>query len=152
MKWRSPEEWAGLKAGIGCPFCDRLEAEENGFSHLVAVLGQSVVRLPKNQHMRGWTTVVLRRHANELFELSPAERAGFWDDVSRVAQALDTIHKPAKINYCIWGNIVPHVHCHLFVRTFQDDPGKPIDQNAQEVFLTPAEYQEMIRELRLHLK
>jgi diadenosine tetraphosphate (Ap4A) HIT family hydrolase len=152
MQWKSPKEWARLKAGVGCPLCENVDAAENDFSHFVANLPQSVVRLPKNQYMRGWTTVVLKRHASELFELAPGERAGFWDDVSRVAQALYRIHRPAKINYCVWGNFVPHVHCHLFVRTFEDDPGQPIDQNAHEVYLTPAEYQGMISELQAHLR
>jgi diadenosine tetraphosphate (Ap4A) HIT family hydrolase len=152
MKWTSPDEWARLKAGKGCPLCADQDAAENDFSFLVADLGQSVVRLPRNQHLRGWTTVVFRRHASELFELSPQELAGFWADVSRVARALYRVHRPAKINYCVWGNITPHVHCHLFVRRFDDDPGQPIDQNAKEVFLKPDEYQAMIGQLKEHLK
>lgn len=152
MQWKSPEEWANLKAGAGCPFCENLDADENEFSYLVTSLLHSVVRLPKNQYMRGWTTVVFKRHANELFELAPHECAGFWDDVSRVAQALYRIHQPAKINYCVWGNFVPHIHCHLFVRMFKDDPGQPIDQNAHEVFLMPGEYRQMISELQENLK
>jgi diadenosine tetraphosphate (Ap4A) HIT family hydrolase len=148
MAWKTAEEWERLKQGIGCTFCDDALSDQNGFSFKVIELNQSVVRLPRNQYMRGWTVVILKRHANELFELEPAERAGYWDEVSAVARALHAIHGPAKINYCVWGNIVPHLHCHLFPRPFTDDPGKPIDQNEREVFLDRQEYQRMIADLR----
>ena len=152
MKWQSPEEWAKLKLGFGCTFCDDVLSVENEFSFKVIELKRSVVRLPRNQYLRGWTIVILKRHANELFELEPGERAEYWDEVAAVARALYGIHDPAKINYCVWGNMVPHLHCHLFVRTFDDDPGKPIDQNEREVLLEHEEYQRMIADLceRLH--
>ena len=47
MKWHSPEQWAQLKQGIGCAFCQDLLADENDFSFKVAELEHSVVRLPK---------------------------------------------------------------------------------------------------------
>ena len=151
MRWKTGEEWQRLKRGAGCTFCDDALSDENGFSFKVAELKRSVVRLPKNQYMRGWTIVILKRHANELFELEPVERAEYWDEVAAVAKALYGFHDPAKINYCIWGNMVPHLHCHLFVRTFDDDPGKPIDQNEREVLLERTEYRRMISDLRERL-
>jgi diadenosine tetraphosphate (Ap4A) HIT family hydrolase len=148
MKWHTPETWDALKQGQGCAFCTGLLDEANPFSFLVAELEHNVVRLPRNQFMRGWTVVIFKRHANELFELSSAERAGFWDEVSAVAQALQALHAPAKINYCIWGNLTPHLHCHLFPRTFADDPAKPIDQNEREMLLPTEEYRSMIGQLK----
>ncbi len=152
MKWKSPEEWTELKAGRGCSICQDLTSDENQHSFKVAELKQSIVRLPKNQSLRGWTTVVLKRHANELFELTPRERSEFWDEVSMVSKALFDMYNPAKINYCIWGNHCPHIHCHLFVQTFEDDPSKPVDQNEREAFLSETDYQRMINELRNLIK
>ena len=148
MKWKSPEEWAKLKAGVDCPLCRDSRLDENQHSYKVTELKQSIVRFNKNQYMPGWTTLVLKRHATELFELSPEERAGFWDEVSLVAKALYEIYSPAKINYCIWGNFMPHIHCHLFTQTFDDDPGKPINQNEKEVFLAEGESKKRIEMLR----
>jgi len=44
------------------------------------------------------------------------------------AQALDALFRPAKMNYEIHGNTIPHLHIHLFPR-FAGDPfvGRPID-------------------------
>lgn len=148
MKWKTPEEWSRLKAGVGCPMCDESGMEENPHSFKVIELKRSIVRLNKNQHMKGWTTLVLRRHAAELFELEPEERAEFWNDVSLTAKALNDIFRPAKVNYCIWGNIMPHIHCHLFPRFFDDDPVRPINQNEREVLLSHEEYRKLIRDLQ----
>ena len=148
MNWKTPEEWARLKSGQNCPMCLESGMEENPYSYKIIELNRSIVRLNKNQHMKGWTTLVLKRHAAELFELEPEERAGFWDEVSMTAKALNEIYRPAKINYCIWGNIMPHIHCHLFTQTFDDDPSKPINQNEKEVFLSLDEYRLLISDLQ----
>lgn len=73
MKWLPPEVWTRLKDGIDCSMCADLHLDENPFRLKVAELRQSYVRLPRNQYLRGWTVVALRRHASELFELSDAE-------------------------------------------------------------------------------
>ena len=148
MQWKSPDEWAYLKSGVTCPMCQDIHLEENPFSFLVTELKQSYVRLPRNQFMRGWTIVALKRHACELFELGEQELLEFWQDVAQVAKALDRVYQPTKINYCIFGHHCPHIHCHLLVHSFADDPSKPIDMNEQEVLLSRAEYQAMVQQLR----
>ena len=149
--WLPPEKWEPLKAGVGCPMCADLHLPENPFSFLVSERRQSYVRLPRNQFMRGWTIVAFKRHACELFELTPTELSEFWQDVSDVAQALDAIYRPVKINYGIFGHLCPHLHCHLLVHSYADDPHKLIDMNEQTVLLTSKEYQTMIDDLRNRL-
>jgi diadenosine tetraphosphate (Ap4A) HIT family hydrolase len=148
MQWISKPEWDKAKAGINCSFCSGIHSDENSYGFKIVELDHSVVRLPKNQYMRGWTIVALKRHANELFELSEAELNGFWREVSMVSKALYTIYSPAKINYCVWGNHSPHLHCHLFVLGFDADPDKPINQNEKEVFLAASEYKRMVTEIK----
>ncbi|MFN8491841.1 MAG: HIT family protein [Caldilineaceae bacterium] len=149
--WTPQPAWEALKQGLDCPMCANIHLVENVHSFLVAKLPQSFVRLPKNQYMRGWTLVACKRHVNELFELTDQELAAFWHDVATVAKALDTLYTPAKINYAVFGNLCPHLHCHLLVQTYQDDPHKPLNMHEQEIFLTPAEYQQMIKALRKQL-
>ncbi len=147
MSWKDSEKWAAMRQGIGCPFCADIHEEENNFSYKVAELKQSYVRLPKDQTVRGYVLVALKRHANELFELSPQERAEFFDDVSQVAQAIQTVFHPVKINYMIYGNRCPHVHCHVVPRYVEDDPLGPVvlDKN---IMLTEGENQQMLGDIR----
>ncbi len=147
-KWKSPEHWNNLRNGIDCPLCADMHLEENQFSFKVVDLQQSAVRLPKNQHLRGWTIVVFNRHANELFDLSDQELFEYWQDVAKVAKALHQLYQPTKINYCIFGHHIPHIHCHLLVHSYSDDPSKPVKMDEEEQFLSGDDYQTMIRELR----
>lgn len=150
--WTPPDTWARWRRGDGCAMCADSHLPENEHSFLAAELRRSYVRLPRNQYCRGWTIVALKRHANELFELAPAELAEFWQDVSDVARALQDIYQPAKLNYAIFGNRCPHLHCHLLVQTFADDPTAPIDFQAKTVLLPPTEYSAMIETLRARLQ
>jgi diadenosine tetraphosphate (Ap4A) HIT family hydrolase len=58
----------------------------------------------------------MREHATELFELSPAVRQAFIEDMSRAAHAIKSAVNAFKLNYEILGNADPHVHCHLIPR------------------------------------
>lgn len=76
--------------------------------------------LHADQFFPGWTVLVLRRHATELFELEPGERQGLMDEVSAVAQALARVFGARKINYALFGNVLPHLHWHVVPRLPED--------------------------------
>jgi diadenosine tetraphosphate (Ap4A) HIT family hydrolase len=143
-----PDNWDRMTAGTDCEMCADAHLAENPHGFLVTELTYSFVRLPRNQYMRGWTVVILKRHAAELFELSPEELSGFWTEVAQVARALYSIYQPMKINYGVFGNLCPHIHCHLLVQTRASDPHKPINMLEQTRLLTTTEYDAMIAELR----
>lgn len=152
MQWKPPREWEQLRRGIDCPICEDMHWEENRFSFKVAELQQGIVRLAKNQYMRGYTVVMFRRHANELFELSAQELAEFWQDVARVAQVLYDLYQPTKVNYLVFGHHCPHLHCHLLVHSYKDDPSTPVDMHAETVLLAPKQYRDIIADMRRRLQ
>lgn len=76
-------------------------------------LEYSHVYLPKNQNYPGRSVVVCKNHQRELYDLSPEERRGFVDEVAMVARAVGDLYQADKINYGIYGDNVPHLHCHV---------------------------------------
>ena len=90
-------------------------------SHKIADLGLTVAYLHDDQYFPGWTVLVLKRHATELFQLSVEERRGLIEEVSAVAKALADAFEAVKINYELLGNQLPHIHWHLIPR-LADDP------------------------------
>jgi diadenosine tetraphosphate (Ap4A) HIT family hydrolase len=90
-------------------------------SHRIADLGIAVASLNEDQFFPGWTFVVLKRHATELYELSAAERHELVDTVARVARALGDEYGAVKVNYELLGNQLPHIHWHVIPRR-ADDP------------------------------
>ena len=77
--------------------------------------------LHEDQFFPGWTVLVLKAHATELFTLDPGARHALVDEVSRVAAALAQAFQPVKVNYALLGNQIPHIHWHLIPRL----PGDP---------------------------
>lgn len=152
MSWKNPEEWKAQIEGGGCSFCKDVHLEENPHSFKVIELKRSFIRLPKNQYWKGWLVVALKRHATELYELSSDELAEFWQEVSMAAKAVNKIFRPVKINYAIYGNLCPHLHCHIFPQQFENDPHASINQNEKEVLLSDLEYKNIIDSLQRELK
>jgi diadenosine tetraphosphate (Ap4A) HIT family hydrolase len=95
--------------------------DSDAVSRRVALLPTAVAVLGHDQFYPGYTLVIARRHARELYHLPEAESAAYFQDMLRVARAIDRAFSPAKMNYELLGNTVAHLHWHLFPR-YADDP------------------------------
>jgi diadenosine tetraphosphate (Ap4A) HIT family hydrolase len=88
---------------------------------VVAELAASWVSAPAAAPLPGYACLVSKRHVVEPFELPSEERATFWEETMTVARALASLYEPVKMNYEIHGNVVPHLHVHLYPR-YEGDP------------------------------
>lgn len=61
----------------------------------------------------GRCIVVLKGHKREIFELTEAERNGFFEAVSRISEAITKVFKYDKLNYGSCGDTNPHFHMHI---------------------------------------
>lgn len=95
--------------------------------HFIADLGLSMAYLHDDQFFPGWTVVVFKRHATELFDLAPTERIQLMEEVSRLAKVLFETFDAKKMNYAQLGNQTPHIHWHLIPRLPNDPaPLEPV--------------------------
>jgi diadenosine tetraphosphate (Ap4A) HIT family hydrolase len=116
----------------------------------IGELDESVAYLHNDQFFPGWTVLVLRRHATELFELGPTERAHPIEEVSEVAEILAAVFAARKINYALFGNQLPHLHWHVVPR-LASDPAPRAAVFAVEhrpVRLSPVERRDRIARIR----
>ena len=88
--------------------------------HFIADLGLSTAYLHDDQFFPGWTVVVFKRHATELFHLAPTERIQLMEEVNLVAKTLAQVYEAKKINYELLGNQLPHIHWHVIPRLAGD--------------------------------
>jgi diadenosine tetraphosphate (Ap4A) HIT family hydrolase len=88
--------------------------------HFIADLGLSRAYLREDQFFPGWTVVVFKRHATELFHLAPTERIQLMEEVNLVAKTLAQVYEAKKINYELLGNQLPHIHWHVIPRLAGD--------------------------------
>ena len=145
-----------------CPLCPLVAALERAgtyrdssgaTSRRVALLPTSVVILGTDQFYRGYTLVVARRHATELYRLAEREATAYFEDMLRVARAVARAFSPRKMNYELLGNTVQHLHWHLFPR-YADDPNprRPVwEHDHPPKTLGEAESAQVIEAIQRHL-
>ena len=101
-----------------CPACTGLWPPPG---QRLADCGVTIAYLHEDQFFPGWTVLVLKRHATELWQLERDERAALIEEVSRVARAVGAAVGAVKLNYELLGNQIGHIHWHLIPRR-ADDP------------------------------
>ena len=133
-----------------CPMCSRW-LDDGDLQ--IAELKHSYVILNRDQFFTGYSLLFTKQHVTELFHLDDDVRNQLMEEVSRVAAALHAVFSPAKINYELLGNMVPHMHWHLVPR-FVSDPLWPRPIWAEphaETHLAGHEYRERIAAIRSRL-
>ena len=110
----------------------------------IAPLSVSRLFLFKEQTYRGRCLVAYKDHVHDLNMLSDEERNAFMVDVVRVTRAMQKVFNPQKINYGAYSDKLSHLRrpekCFDFGGTFTMNPKK--------VYLTDAEYQDMVEKIK----
>lgn len=128
-EWMPRAQWDALVRGEHCPLCAEIASSEraNAYGITIGDLSFSRLRLAANQGVTGYCVLICQKHVREPYDLNDTERALYFDDMMRTAKALEQVFKPAKMNFEILGNAVPHLHCHIKPRFYGDPaPGAPI--------------------------
>ena len=135
--------------------CDLPVFQRGGHDHrrIADLAVSTAVLASREQFYRGYSLLVLNQHATELFELDPTIRQKFMEDANRLADALNKTFKPLKMNYCILGNILPHLHWHLIPKRDTDpDPTWPVWKFPfPDVNLSEDDFQQMAEDIRANL-
>jgi len=134
---------------------DTCPAEEPGqVLRKVADLPASIAILAPDQYYRGYTLVVSKTHATELFELAEDQSTQYFNDMLRVARAIAAACGPRKMNYEVLGNTVAHLHWHLFPRYDWDpNPKRPTWEASHAPRVpSPEEYADTLTTIRRHLR
>ena len=120
-----------------CLYCQNNETLNNLMIE-IAQLSVSRVFLFKEQTYRGRCLVAYKDHVNDLNA-----------DVARVTRAMDKAFHPEKINYGAYSDKLSHLHFHLAPK-YVDGPdyGGTFQMNPGKVYLTDAEYQELIEAIK----
>jgi diadenosine tetraphosphate (Ap4A) HIT family hydrolase len=136
------------------PTCKACQGSWPKKDHFIADLGLSHVYLHDDQFFSGWTVVVFKRHATELFHLAPTERIQLMEEVTLVAKTLARIYEAKKINYELLGNQLPHIHWHLIPRLANDPaPLEPVWRVQHEPLLrSGSDLQNAIQRLQLAIQ
>ncbi|MBQ7237996.1 MAG: HIT domain-containing protein [Bacteroidales bacterium] len=127
----------------------------NTFQNLMIEIGHlrvSRVFLFKEQTYHGRCLVAYDGPVNDLNELNDQQRNDFMADVAQVTRAMQKAFNPEKINYGAYSDKLSHLHFHLAPK-YVDGPdyGGVFQMNPGKVYLSDAEYDEMIALIKKNL-
>ena len=134
-----------------CGYCMRGELLDK-FGIFICDLRVSSLILFKEQSKPGRVIVAYKDHVSEIVNLTEEDRNLFFADVNQVANALHKAFAPKKVNYGAYGDTGCHLHFHL-VPKYEggDEFGGVFQMNPDKVYLTDAEYAEMIQKIKDNL-
>ena len=139
---------------MNAPDCPACLGQWPADTQWIADCGSTVAYLHDDQFFPGWTLLVLKRHATELFQLTGDERSRLIEEVNAVAQALAAAFDAVKVNYELLGNLIPHIHWHIVPRLASDPaPRGPVWAVTHDPKrLSTEERQARIAKIRAHLR
>ena len=122
------------------------------FGIKICELDTCKVYLFKEQSHPGRVILAHKKHVGDMTELTPEERAAYFEDIAKVSAALQKVFNPQKINYGAYGDTGHHLHFHL-VPKYKDEFewGGVFLMNPDRKYLTDAEYSEMIEKIKAAL-
>lgn len=134
-----------------CGYCQGGELLAK-FGIKICDLDVSQLILFKEQSKPGRVIVAYKDHVSEIVDITEEERNRFFADVTRAAKALHAAFHPKKVNYGAYGDTGCHLHFHL-VPKYEggDEYGGVFQMNPDKVYLTDAEYEEMIEKIKANL-
>ena len=131
-----------------CFYCTG-EGPLNGLLTKILSLQNSTVYFFRDQKNPGRCVVACRGHYRELYEIPDRERAAYLEEVCLVARAIANLYQPDKVNYAIYGDLVPHVHFHVVPKYAGGVSwGKPFSDALPKIILDERETASKIEELR----
>lgn len=96
-----------------CSYCTKGELL-SAFGYLAFETELSEVIVFKEQSKPGRMIVAYKPdHVAELKDLEPAVRNEFMQDVCDIAQCMENLYHPDRINYGGYGDVLGHLHIHL---------------------------------------
>lgn len=133
---------------MNCAYCAGGELLDK-FGIKICDLDVSQLILFKEQSKPGRCIVAYKDHVSEIVNISEEERNRFMADVVKAANALHKAFHPNKVNYGAYGDTGCHLHMHL-VPKYEggDEWGGVFQMNPDKVYLSEAEYAEMIEKIK----
>ena len=131
-----------------CGYCQGGELLAK-FGIKICELDVSQLILFKEQSKRGRCIVAYQDHVSEIVDISDEQRNRFFADVNKAAKAIHKVFHPDKLNYGAYGDTGCHLHMHLVPKYKDGDEwGGVFQMNPDKVYLTDAEYEEMIQQIK----
>jgi diadenosine tetraphosphate (Ap4A) HIT family hydrolase len=112
----------------GCEICAKIAQIQRGtYPGFISELETGYAILGDSQFFRGYTLFLCKEPAPDLEDLPREFRFQYLKEMALVSEAVASVIAPHKMNVESLGNVVPHLHFHLFPRQLSEkEPLKPV--------------------------
>jgi diadenosine tetraphosphate (Ap4A) HIT family hydrolase len=108
-----------------CEICQRIaQCEAGTHAGLIAELDTGWAVLGDSQQFRGYSVLLCKTPATELHELPRGTRLRYLEEMAQLAEAVAKATGAHKLNYECLGNMVHHLHFHVFPRQASESQPK----------------------------
>ena len=107
---------------MNCDLCKREDLLNKGeYPYLLHEFKHSWWLLGEHQYYKGYTVLLVKGHYREMTDLPTDIAHELMSELLIAHKSVQDYYSPHKMNLCSLGNVVDHLHWHLFPR-YQDDP------------------------------
>src|SRR6266700_2545673 len=105
-----------------CVICQRVAIAKRGENpYFIHEFPHSILVVGDHQFHKGYCLLMLKDHVREMHELRPEIARELTDELMQATRGVVKTFDPWKINHSCYGNVVPHIHWHIFPR-YEADP------------------------------
>jgi len=134
-----------------CLYCENKETLDSLMIY-IADLKVTKLYLFKEQTYYGRCVIAFKDHAVELFDVSAEDAALLMEDMKTVGRAVNRTVNPAKVNYGMYSDKLPHLHVHIVPKQLDGHSwGTTFVMNPEEKYLSDAEYKDLIEKIKGNL-
>jgi len=134
-----------------CLYCENKETLDSLMIYITD-LKVSKLYLFKEQTYYGRCVIAFKDHAVELYDVSAEDAALLMEDVKTVGRAVNRTVNPAKVNYGMYSDKLPHLHVHVVPKQMDGHSwGTTFVMNPEEKYLSDDEYADLIKKIKSNL-
>lgn len=134
-----------------CMYCTKNEKLQKLMIPIAEYEGANIYYF-KDQKHRGRCIVAADGHYDELYQMKEEKRNKFMSVVSKLALIIQEEFDADKINYAVYGDLVPHFHVHLVPKMAGKlQWGGPFTDDIDKVSLAAEEYEQDIEKIKRRL-
>ncbi len=119
---------------MSCVICDKIKLiKKNEFNFLIEELKHTYWILGDHQFFKGYSQLIFKEHVRDLHQLEEKTQLEIFSELMYVEKKLRNALDPWKTNLSLYGNVVPHIHWHIFPRFETEEDCKKIPWNYRDL-------------------
>ena len=101
-----------------CILCERVALmKEKRFAPLVKEFESSFLVIGEHQYFTGYSVLIHKECIEDITDIEESKQVLFHKELMEAARVVKKYFSADRINYSCLGNVVSHLHYHIFPRT-----------------------------------